>query len=62
MALTSKRHTGLLTNRQTDRQTKRKTGFEESDTDIPNLFFILTKDGCSKLIPVTKRPTQLEAV
>jgi len=46
----------------TDRQTKRMTGFEESDTDIPNMFFILTKDGCSKLIPVTKRPTQLEGV
>jgi hypothetical protein len=43
-----------------DRQTKRKTGLQESDTDIQNMLFILTKDGCAKLIPVTKRPTQLE--
>jgi hypothetical protein len=43
-----------------DRQTKRKTGLEESDTDIQNLFFILTEDGWTKLIPVTERPTQLE--
>jgi len=51
-----------LADRQTDRQIKRKTGLEESDTNIQNYFFILTKDGCSKLIPVTKRPTQMEGV
>lgn len=48
------------TNWLADRQTKRQTGLEESDTDIQNLFFILTKDGCTKLIPMTQRPTQLE--
>jgi hypothetical protein len=52
--------THWLADRQTDRQTERKTGLEESDTDIQNLFFILTEDGCTKLIPATKRPTQME--
>lgn len=36
MAVTSERHTGLLTDRQ--------TGLQESDTDIQNMYLFLTED------------------